>query len=231
MKKKPGKEKHWLERELDDYDSEVGEIDSAARDNVTNFRASLAHHCPRTLWYYRKGYKEEPPTSQGRRRMNIGTLYHDFIDAKFRGKGLLVSAEEDVIFDDPPILGHYDAVVKHPGTGEDHLIELKSYAQPKPNSRFRLKLPKIEHIGQWNLYAAYLKIKQGNIFYINKNDQSYKIYDQIFKPKLVEGIFKKLRMVQRALDNDERIPYQPNENHDWCPFKTQCERDWFIRGE
>ena len=225
--------KHWLEEKFDTYDLKQNETSPNNTDGqkLDYFRPSSAHLCPRALWYQRNGYERGPIKAQSMRRMNVGTLYHDFIDKKLRGTGVLVSAEEEVSIDNPPVLGHYDAIIKNPDTGEDELVELKSYAEPKRSSKIRLNLPMAAHVMQWNLYSLMTGIANGMLFYINKNDQSYKIYKQIRNDKILTTLFKKFKWVDKAVKDGTRIPYQPDENHAWCDFRTTCERDWFIRGE
>ena len=223
---------HWLETSLDTYDRKANETSDKNFDGIPMdyFRPSSAGNCPRALWYQRLGYKQDPVKAQSLRRMNIGTLYHEFMETKFRGTGVLVSSEEEVSLDDPPVVGHYDAIIMNPKTKEKELVELKSYANPK-NKNFRLTLPKADHIMQWNLYSLMTDVLQGIIFYINKNDQKYKIYPVKRNERVLTTLFKKLKMVQDAIDKGERIPYQPNENHDWCNWKNTCQRDWFLKGE
>ena len=224
---------NWLEAELDAYDRDKFEKEQVERAvPMDYFRPSSCHLCPRALWYERMGYSKDSTKAQSIRRMNVGTLMHEFIDTKLRGrKGILLSAEEEVSIDNPPVVGHYDAIVRNPKTKTKELIELKTYAEPKKYSKFKLVLPKAAHIMQWNLYSLMTKVMTGLIFYINKNDQSYKAYAQKQNPRILSTLFKKFTMVQTAIDEGERIPYQPKENHAWCDYQTTCETDWFVKGQ
>lgn len=219
--------KHWLEYEIDVYDEE--EEDDSSVDETKFFRASSAHLCPRALWYIQMGYKREPPSIQSKRRMKVGTLFHEFIREKLRGRGLVVDEEGRVEMDDPPLVGHFDNIIRRPGENEQYLLEIKSFADPPPN--VRLTLPRSDHVIQWNLYAFLTKLVHGMLFYINKNNQTYYIEEQTLNHSIVDPVLEKLRMVRAAVLEGQRIPYQPNEKHEWCSVRYECEKDWFIRGQ
>ena len=223
--------KHWFERVLDNVDVNNFNSDKEkrAQSGTKHFRPSESHYCPRALWYSRKGYVKSMPKVQGLRRMGMGTLVHEFIDQRLQNSGRLDSAEIRVGSDDdnPPIVGSYDAIVRN-DDGELELAEFKSYADPK--SGYRLVLPKYEHVIQWNLYSYLTKIRKGFIFYFNKNTQQYKTYKQTRNLNVLHNILEKFRKVNEYVKRDEIYPYQPDENHDWCDFKSQCETDYYIKG-
>ncbi|MAH51107.1 hypothetical protein CMI37_35145 [Candidatus Pacearchaeota archaeon] len=216
-------QKHWVESVLDTYDQTTLR-EPKKRDY---FSPSGAHWCPRAIWYHNMGHEQDPIESQSLRRMGVGTVYHDFIQEKFEKAGILVSAEEEVTHDDPPILGHYDAIVKHPETDEDHLVELKSRNN---NKRALPYLPRAEHLLQWNLYSLMTGVVKGFIFYINKDNQEYNIYETKRNDKVLEKVLRKMRKIKDYVDRGEIVPYQPKEKHEWCPFKTTCEKDYYVKG-
>lgn len=227
---------HWVEGALDDAELAIRREDDAKQDDndgpVPYFRPSSCYQCPRALWYKRLGYEATLPKTQGMRRMAAGTLYHELIEKRLRKSGVLVSSEERVTLENPPVVGHYDAIIANPKTGEEELVEVKSYAEPKQRSaKFPFKLPLPAHVGQWNLYSLMTGVAKGIILYINKNDQSYKVSPQVQDEKILIKLFTKLKWVDDAVNNGERIPYQSNENHDWCDYKGVCQQDWFINGE
>ena len=163
--------------------------------------------------------------------MMAGTVYHEFIEEKLKGSGVLVSAEEEVTWDDPPIVGHYDAIIERPSDKKHILLEIKSMAEPK-NKKYLQYLPKHEHLMQWNLYSMMTGLDEGIIFYINKNSQDYMIFPVERNDGIIENILKKLKKIEGYLNLDEEkiIPYLPDENHAWCNFQQTCERDHFTRG-
>lgn len=224
--------KHWFETILDksDIDRFDSDKDSRAERGIKHFRPSEAHNCPRALWYSRRGYVKSTPSISGLRRMSMGTLVHEFLDMRLKDHPQLHSTEELVGSDDmnPPILGSYDAIIINP-EGEKELVEFKSYAEP--SSKYKLYLPKADHVIQWNLYSYLTGVEKGFIFYLNKNSQQFKIYKQQRNLEVLNGVLNKFRDVEKYLEIDVIYPYQPDENHDWCDFKNQCQEDYFIKGE
>ena len=233
--------KHWFEQVMDIALLEYERRGRSYRieDNLHHFRPSMIHQCPRAIWYARKGYEPKEASVQGYRRMMMGTLIHEFIDRIIKPTKHYSSSEETVTLEEEDIIvvGHYDMIVKNP-VGEYELIEVKSYGEPKANSKYKLDLPKPEHVGQWNFYSYLTSINdnvpdtdKGFIFYMNKNTQEYKIYNQTRNWGVINKLLAKMDNIQRYLDNDLLYPYQPDENHNWCDFRSQCESDYFIRGE
>jgi len=229
---------HWFEQILNEeqlkrereYQPEHQE------NNLKHFRPSMVHACPRALWYARKGTEAAAIKPQSLRRMGIGTLLHEFIEDLVKSTSTYHSSEQEVVYDDGYIrmVGHYDLILVNPSGGYE-LVELKSYADPA--GRYKLNLPREEHIGQWNLYSFLTSVNDhvpdvdsGFIFYFNKNTQEYKIYQQKRNILRISNLLKKLNRVQDYLTMDKIYPYQPDENHNWCGFKSVCERDYFLKG-
>ena len=226
--------KHWFEKLLDkvDIDNFNSDKEGRAKSGTKHFRPSEAHYCPRALWYSRMGYVKSPPSVQGLRRMSVGTIMHQFVDERLIKSGQLDSSEVRVGSDDddPPIVGSYDAIVRNEN-GELELAEFKSYADPKPNSKYRLSLPKSEHVIQWNLYSYLTGIMKGFLFYMNKNTQQYKIYNLTRNERVLNDTLSKFKDVDAHIKKGKIYPYQPNENHDWCDFQSQCENDYFMENK
>ena len=90
----------WLEQALDKYDQ------TTLREPKlrTHFSPSSAHWCPRAIWYYMMEYTQDAVPANALRRMMVGTVYHEWLEEKLKGAGVLVSSEEEVTWDDPPII-------------------------------------------------------------------------------------------------------------------------------
>jgi len=200
--------KHWLEAALDSYDQTTLR-EPKIRDY---FSPSSAHLCPRAIWYQMTGHEQDAPSANGLRRMMTGTVYHTFIEEKLEGAGILVSSEQPVTWDDPSI----------------HGIEIKSMAEPK-NPKYKA-VPKPEHVIQWNLYSLMTDLEEGIILYVNKNSQVYEICEVRRDSAILDTTLAKFKKLKSYLDEDKIVPYQVNENHDWCNFRTTCERDYFVKG-
>ena len=225
--------KHWFEAALDKALLEEERKNRAKniKNNIKRFRPSSLHNCPRALWYMRKGFMPAEAKPQGYRRMKMGTLIHEFIEYYTKLTPYYSSSEEEIEHNTNTyqIVGHYDLIVNNPQGGKE-LVEVKSFAEPNTNSKYKLELPKDEHIGQWNYYAYLTDVHEGFIFYMNKRTQEYKTYVQTYDNLRVQRMIKKLERVQEYLDRDEIYPYQENENHSWCDFKEQCEADYYFKG-
>jgi CRISPR/Cas system-associated exonuclease Cas4 (RecB family) len=219
------RDKHWIESAFDTYDS----TQQRASYKRTNFSPSQAHLCPRALYYYMLGQEQDPIASQSLRRMGIGTVFHEFIEKKLIETGLMVSSEQEITYDDPPIRGFYDAIIKRPSDGKELLLELKSMAEPK-NPKFADYLPRHDHLIQWNLYSLMTGIDEGIIFYINKNNQQYIICETERNESIISATLEKFKQVQEYLDSGDYFPYQPEWKHDWCNYRATCEKDYFIKG-
>ena len=219
--------RNWLEITLDQYDQTTIRKPKLR----TEFSPSQVHSCPRAIWYYMKGYHQDPVEPNSLRRMMVGTIYHTFIQEKLQGAGVLISSEKEVTWQDPPILGHYDAILERTIDKKHILLEIKSMANPK-NPNYLQYLPRKEHLIQWNLYSLMTGLDEGIIFYINKNTQIYHMFEVHRDEQIIEDTLAKLRMVKGYLDLDQEriVPYQPDENHDWCSFKLTCQRDYFVKG-
>jgi len=217
--------KHWLESSLDNHEKTL----QREPYKRTHFSPSQGHLCPRALYYHMMGYTQDPIPDQNLRRMSIGTVYHDFIEKRLTDIGLLVSSEEEVTNEDPPIRGFYDAVIQRPSDNKQFLLELKSMAEPR-NPKYAEPLPKNDHLIQWNLYSMMTGITEGMIFYINKNNQEYTICEIEQNDSIINSTLDKFKLVQEYLNKEEHVPYQPDWDHRWCNYKATCERDHFIKG-
>ena len=70
--------RNWLEITLDQYDQTTIRKPKLR----TEFSPSQVHSCPRAIWYYMKGYHQDPVEPNSLRRMMVGTIYHTFIQEK-----------------------------------------------------------------------------------------------------------------------------------------------------
>ena len=165
--------KHWVESALDFVLLEENKREYEKR---TYFRPSSAHWCQRCLWYQMMGYPQPPEEPLGLRRLGIGTSYHEFIQERLQKTNLVEEIELEVFNDDPPMRGFVDGILIHPETNEKYVLELKSRNE---NTRYAQKtiLPSSSHLIQWNLYSHMSGIEKGLIFYINKGNNQYQIYE------------------------------------------------------
>ena len=227
--KKLSTDKHWVESALDEVLLAENKREYKKR---TYFRPSSAHYCSRCLWYMMMGYPQPAEEPLGLRRLGIGTAYHEFIQERLGKTNLVLTPEDiepEVTCDDPPMRGFVDGILTHPDTGDKYVLELKSRNE---NTRYAQKtiLPSSAHLIQWNLYSHMTGIDKGLIFYVNKGNQQYQIYDVERNDSILESTFEKFRMVWDAVQSDKRVPYVECEDR-FDPYREVSERDWFINGE
>ena len=221
--------KHWVESALDMVLLEENKREYTKR---TYFRPSSAHYCSRCLWCMMMGYPQPPEEPLGLRRLGIGTAYHEFIQERLVKTNLVQKAEDielEVFNDDPPLRGFVDGILTHPDTQEKYVLELKSRNEGTRYAQ-RSILPSSSHLIQWNLYSHMAGIEKGLIFYINKGNNQYQIYEVEQNESILENTFEKFRLVWDAIQNNERVPYVECEDR-FDPYREISERDWFIKGE
>ena len=221
--------KHWVESALDEILLEDSKQEYKKR---TYFRPSSAHWCQRCLWYQMMGYSQPQEEPIGLRRMGIGTAYHEFIQERLARTNLIQEDKDielEVFNDDPPMRGFVDGILTHPSTGEKYVMELKSRNE---GTRYAQKtiLPTSAHLIQWNLYSHMSGIEKGIIFYVNKGNNQYQLYEVEQNESIIENVFDKFKLVWDAIQNNERVPFvECTERFD--PYREISERDWYIKGE
>jgi hypothetical protein len=138
------------------------------------------------------------------RIFETGNSIEDTIVKSMEAAKVLDSTQGEVRYDDPPVLGHVDCVLKRPGTGEKMLGEIKSIKQelfkalPKehgPVLAGESPLNKGWYLGylkQWNTYAwsPTIDIEIGFILFEAKNEQQQKIYWLLRDPELQDAVME-----------------------------------------
>ena len=221
--------KHWVESALDIVLLEENKREYTKR---SYFRPSSSHWCQRCLWYQMMGYPQPPEEPIGLRRLGIGTAYHEFIQTRLVKTNLVQKPEDievEVFNDDPPMRGFVDGILTHPDTDERYVLELKSRNE---GTRYAQKpiLPSSAHLIQWNLYSHMSGVEKGLLFYINKGNNQYQIYDVERNDSILANTFEKFKRVWDAVQSGERVPFVECEDR-FDPYREVSERDWYINGE
>jgi|TARA_Y100000310_G_C20703221_1_gene832056 hypothetical protein len=178
------------------------------------------------------GYPQPPEEPIGLRRLGIGTAYHEFIQTRLVKTNLVQKPEDievEVFNDDPPMRGFVDGILTHPDTDERYVLELKSRNE---GTRYAQKaiLPSSAHLIQWNLYSHMSGVEKGLLFYINKGNNQYQIYDVERNDSILANTFEKFKRVWDAVQSGERVPFVECEDR-FDPYREVSERDWYINGE
>lgn len=232
---------HWLEHTLNTYLQNKASK-NAARKHDGYFHPSQAGKCARSLWYTFKGFVGDPVSGSTQRAFEEGNSIHNLFEKLFADIGILYKKEGHIeeapgnLFNrlnlNIPIRGSFDAIVINPYNKNLYLVELKSHKDVKDNGNSyakpwnKLEAPYIDHVYQWQLYSFLTDIKKGVIFYINKNTLQYKIFDLNQDMEIINKLIEKFEDIYTYVNNNKTYPFQPDENHIWCPYKNQCQLDY-----
>lgn len=170
------------------------------------FRGSASGElCSRALTLSSMGHRV-PFEARVLRIFRTGNAIEDVNVAAMDKAGVLDKSmlQASADYDNPPIKGHVDCVLKRPGTGEAFLGEIKSIKQelfkklpaehgvilagqsPLKDSRY------ITYLKQWNTYAwaSNIDLEIGFLLFEAKNDQAQKIYWLLRDPDLLERVME-----------------------------------------
>lgn len=166
--------------------------------------------CPRRDFYLLRGVEKKGNHSpQLLRIFANGHAVHDRIQKALEGMGVLIEAEVEINYDMPPIRGHADGVLEW--KGRRILLEIKSAREEAFSARIKWKKAKSEHTDQANIYAYILGIDTIWVWYENKNDQGFEIFEHKANPEAAEKqIAKWLKTYEmfKAGETPKR-PYKP----------------------
>ena len=236
---------HWVEILLNDYFKNLSEQDTYHKS--TSFHPSQAGACPRALWYSLMGYKASPTSITSQRNLSLGHAFHEMLEKAFESSSFFLSKEEKVSWleDDTlaranvavPLSGRCDILLLRPRDNSKYLIEIKSHKDTLTEGILlnegitygkwdSLKEPYISHIYQWQLYSLMTDALEGCIFYVNKNNTQFKVFEQKQNITIIQEILAKFDDIYQHVKKKELYPFQPSEQHSWCKFKDQCQIDF-----
>lgn len=186
-------------------------------------------HCPR-YWYlaFEGGnFFENKNDGIAIAKMNTGTDAHKRIEAALRQTDIIEWAEEWVAFDDPPINGKMDALLKI--DDKQVAMELKTATDEAFNYHKQHNHATGYHIEQILIYMKILNLKYGVIVYSNKSSSEIISIPVILEDKHVEFInylFDWLRTVKKAFD-DKQLPERGYRKDSKvckaCPLEKVCD--------
>jgi len=205
----PFKEDRWLIKTLDKYLR--GEFSPMEAGKF--YPSALGNPCDRYLYFAYNGFiTERPLHAKLQRIFDNGNYLEDRMADYFANLDILISREEKVQHENPPISGRVDFILAH-DIHENIALELKSInARGFNNLR---KGPKAEHEIQLQIYLNLLPLAQGVILYENKNDQRLKA----FELKRDAAAWKTI--TNRCLSIMEMIEAPENcGGNQWCQCKS-----------
>jgi CRISPR/Cas system-associated exonuclease Cas4 (RecB family) len=220
-----------------------------AEGRIGKFYPSSVGRCRRQIAYQMLGYPGKDIPGQNLLIMDNGTYFHERMEHTFKRMGIMIAPELKLVDSDLRISGRSDAIVwnwlkKEPvendlvitlrdtedkvvyeGPQSDVLIvELKSIKN-KNYEKLPKTVAKMEHRMQLNLYMYLTGIRQGVVYYENKDTQEQKYYYVEYNQEMVDKIISDIRYVIDHIDNN-KLPerdYPPiSFQCQWCDHKSIC---------
>ena len=161
--------------------------------------------------------------------MDSGSDRHTRIEAAMEGANVLSKSEFDLTYDDPPIYGKVDCLVKW--KNEEYVGEIKTKDDEGFNYYKRSMKPSSYHVLQLLIYMKILKSKKGLIIYENKNTHDILILPVNVNQAHVDFVnylFDWMKTVYAAWENKTlpNIPFRGGKQIklcERCPLQKQCE--------
>ena len=208
------------------------ERETKVRKKETFAPSSIAYGhgtCPRYWYLAFEGtyeFDESGTDAMALANMDNGIYFHDRFAKVLTASGNVVSVEEELIMEDPPIRGFIDAIIDV--DGEHVVVEAKSSKQEWFVMKENSMKPSVNHLYQILIYLKGKGLKNGVLIYENKNDQSVLVIPvelDDFNNEVIEKAFDWMREVRANWDN-QTLPTRPwtqkNKNCKGCPLFKEC---------
>lgn len=184
------------------------------------------------FWYlaFEGGTWEEKTDAMGVANMANGSAAHDRIQKALKNTGMVISLEEEMRLEDPPVRGYIDAIIRM----DDEIIigEIKTTRQESFLPMQMSMKAKNNHMIQLLMYMKSQGRKYGFIMYENKNTQEYLVIPVEFTKEnetKLEEVLDWLRQVRKAWD-EQTLPERPFRKYKGnlsaickeCPLSTKC---------
>lgn len=184
-------------------------------------------------WYYDftgGNMREEDNDATGVANMAYGSEAHKRIQGLFETAGILISAEQKLTFEDPPIYGFYDVLINW--HDEQVVGEIKTTMQESFVSKKAKGKPAGYHLLQVLIYMKILELDKGFLLYENKNLQNMLIIPVTWTDAnkvLIDETFDWMRTVY-ANWKEDKLPKRPFKSDKSpacksCYFTEHCWKD------
>lgn len=192
--------------------------------------------CPR-YWYiaFEGAEFEDNADAYAAANMTSGSLSHDRIQQAMINAGIVKvftndkgeeTTEFKVTYNDPPIFGYGDGILKT--DDEEIVLEIKTMPSEGFEYKKMSKKPKTGHLIQLLIYMKILKHEKGVLIYENKNNHELLVLPikvNNYYIKWVDQAFEWMRAVRKAWE-DKTLPeknYRSNSKIcKSCPVKKTC---------
>lgn len=162
----------------------------------------------------------------GMATMKNGTASHDRIQKALEKSGILVEAEREIWYEDPPIHGFIDAIVEIDGIPA--VVEIKTTREEAFRARQANMTAMPQHMYQILLYLKLTGIKSGVLLYENRNDLSMvaiRVDLTEENEKIIDEALDWMREVWQAY-KDDKLPNcgfrKDSKVCKGCPFYQSC---------
>lgn len=212
-----------------------------AEGRIGKFYPSSVGRCRRQIAYQMLGYPGKEIPGRNLLIMENGTSFHNRMEHIFHEMGVLIAPELKLVHQELRISGRSDAIVwnwmkqgevendtnitlldpddnvVYEGPQSDVLIvELKSINNKNYDKLPKTK-PKKEHNMQLQLYMYLTGIRQGVVYYENKDNQEQKYYYVTYDEAVVQKIVSDIRYIIQHIDMN-KLP-----ERDFTPISFECK--------
>lgn len=233
----------------------ANQVKRVEEGRVGKFYPSSVGQCRRKITYQMMGYPGKPIPGRNLLIMDNGTYFHERMEDMFERMGILIAPELKLKHEELRISGRSDAIIWNymkdpeavpegdqeielykPTDDGDELVykgpasnvlivEFKSIKSRNYEKYLPKTKPKKEHEMQLQLYFYLTGIREGMVYYENKDTQEQKYYHVKYNQDIVDEVVNDIRFVIQHIDAGT-LPdreYQPNDFQcRYCDFRDLC---------
>lgn len=230
-------------------ENQAKQAERVAQGRIGKFYPSSVGRCKRQVAYQMLGYPGKPIPGRNLLIMDNGTYFHERMEHTFKRMGIMIAPELALKDEELRISGRSDAIVwnwlKKEPVENDAIVELKTldgnvvYNGPQSDvlivelksinnkgwEKLPKTLPKMEHRMQLQLYMYLTGIRQGVVYYENKDTQEQKYFVVEYNPDMVAKIVADIKEIISHLDAGtlpEREYPPVSFQCQWCDHKDIC---------
>lgn len=222
---------------------------------IGKYYPSSVGQCRRKVAYQMMGYPGKPKDGKSNLVLDNGTSFHNRMEDYFEKMEIMIAPELRLKDEDLRISGRSDAIIwnfmkkeepevdhtirlykpSNDDNNEDELVyegpasdvlivEFKSIKSKNYDYLPKTKAKK-EHEMQLQLYFFLTGIRQGMVYYENKDTQEQKYYVVNYNQKIVDEVISDIRYIIGCIDNG-RLPEREFNPSDfqcrYCDFRDIC---------
>jgi CRISPR/Cas system-associated exonuclease Cas4 (RecB family) len=236
-------------------ENQENQVKRAAEGRVGKFYPSSVGNCRRKIAYQMMGYPGKTIPGKNLLIMDNGTYFHNRMEELFERMNILIAPELKLKHDELRISGRSDAIIwnfmkpegaivegdkeielyKPTDDGEElvykglasdvMIVEFKSINTKNFEKYLPKTKPKKEHEMQLQLYFYLTGIREGLVYYENKNTQEQKYYHVTYDQSIIDEVISDIQYVIKHIDAGTLPPrdYQPLDFQcRYCDFRDIC---------